>query len=402
MHLNDSPLRVLYVALGLGTGGAERSVVDLVGPLAQRNIELIFALKEHRTVGAESGLANPPEVAGDGVGLIGWVGSLRQSIRLHRPDVVHTTLFEADLAGRLAAFGTGTPVLSSIVNMSYEPSRLQDPAVSRWRLEAVRRIESWSGRLLTHRFHALTQAVKDAAVRRLHYPEDRIDVVPRAREPERLGLPTSERRARVRKALGVDNSVPVLLTVGRQEYQKAHDDLLRAMPIIRAVLPTARLFVAGRTGNATPRLRALVEELALQDHVEWLGHRDDVGDLLTACDVFVFPSRFEGLGGAVLEAVALGCTVVASDIPPLAEVLEGSDARLFPQGDVGALAQEVIDVVRDPHVREASRVRGPALVSSLYSMDAVADQMARLYRDVAARGTRRINRRDPRLPKRTP
>lgn len=375
-------LRVLYVTPTLGTGGAERSVVDSVDALSDRGIDLVFAVREHRNRGAEGSLRISPEIAPTGTSTRQWIPVIREAIVRHRPDVVHTVLFAGDLAGRLAAIGTGVPVLSSIVNMSYEPARLADPNIRRWRLEGVRAIEAVGGRLLTQRFHALTQAVKDAAVQRLGLRADRIDVVPRARDPQRLGIRTLERRARVRSALGIDESTFLILTVGRQEYQKAQDDLLRALPAVARAVPGSRLVVAGRTGNATADLQKLESELAVSELVTWLGHRDDVGDLLAACDVFAFPSRFEGLGGAVIEALSLGCVIVAADIPPLREVLRGTDALLFRQGDARDLAATLVEA-RDPALAMKAAASGPAAVRERYAMDLVADQMAALYRDVA-------------------
>src|SRR5690242_6224945 len=118
---------------------------------------------------------------------------------------------------------------------------------------------------------------------RLRLRRDRIDVIPRGRDPLALGIRSDDRRGAARAALGVADAVPLVVAVGRQEYQKGFDVLLDAFGSVRRTFPRARLVIAGRAGNATPRLRTHDGE-----GVELLGHRDDVAELLCAADVFAF------------------------------------------------------------------------------------------------------------------
>src|SRR5690606_5335714 len=117
----------------------------------------------------------------------------------------------------------------------------------------------------------------------------------RSRDPERIGEPTPERRRRVRRALGLDDETPVLVTVGRQEFQKGHRYLIEAMPKILERHPRTRLLIVGRRGAATSELERAVADFERADSVSFLGHRADVTDLMAAADLFVFPSLFEGL-----------------------------------------------------------------------------------------------------------
>ena len=106
------------------------------------------------------------------------------------------------------------------------------------------------------------------------------------------------------------------------------------------------LLIAGRPGNATRELEALIESTALGNSVRLLGHRSDVADLLCAADVFVFPSLFEGFGGALLEAATLAVPIVASNIPSTREVLGDTYPLLCApsaEGLVGALTQALSD-----------------------------------------------------------
>ena len=85
---------------------------------------------------------------------------LRRVIKDLQPHLVHTTIFEADLTGRLASVGLRAPVLTSLVNTSYDTVRFQDPLVPNWKLRVAKAADGWTARRLTTHFHAITRAVK--------------------------------------------------------------------------------------------------------------------------------------------------------------------------------------------------------------------------------------------------
>jgi glycosyltransferase involved in cell wall biosynthesis len=180
--------------------------------------------------------------------------------------------------------------------------------------------------------------------------------------------------------LGAGPEDRLLLAVARQEYQKGLDVLLRALLEVRAEVPQARLIVAGREGNQTTTLHALVGELGLGDAVAFLGARSDVADLLCAADAFVFPTRREGFPGAVLEAMALEAPIVATAIPTVSEaVLADEHALLVPVDDPGALARATVAALAHP---EESQQRAGAARARFYdnfTIERVADGMVRFY-----------------------
>jgi glycosyltransferase involved in cell wall biosynthesis len=246
-------------------------------------------------------------------------------------------------------------------------------------------------------FHAVSHAVQADAARRLGIDAGRIVVIGRARNRDRLGLPSPARRAAARASLGVPGDAEVVVTVGRQEPQKAHDVLVRAWEGIAAARPAARLLVAGRPGRDTPEVQRLVGELpdSAAARVALLGHTDAVGDLLAAADVFVLPSRREGQPGALIEAFALGVPAVVSDLPTLRElVTPGVHGELVPVDDPHALAGAVVALLEDPARRAAMGREVHRAFDERFDLDVVVDQMAALYRDTvvlwrSGRATRR-------------
>ncbi len=317
----------------------------------------------------------------------GRVRAVRALIRSEQPDVVHTTIIEANLLGRLAAARMGVPVLTSLVNTSYAAARFADPNVTAWKLRLVQFADGWTGRHLTDHFHAITEAVKTAGVRDLGLAPERTTVIPRGRDRQRVGEPGPERRRWVRHALGVPEEAEVLINVGRQEFQKGQRYLLEAFEEVARQHPNAVLLIAGRKGYATPELeRRMAYSSLLRERVRFLGHRDDVPELLAAADVFVFPSLYEGLGGAVIEAMALGLPIVTSDVPAVREVTEeGGNAVLVEPANATALADALTTLLADPERREQFGRRSREIYEEQFTLESVVDRMADLYHTVAGR-----------------
>jgi glycosyltransferase involved in cell wall biosynthesis len=381
-------VKLLYVINSLGQGGAERSLVELLPFYRAAGIEPTIACLRSMSHYAE-------EVRAQGYALRflssrtlrGWIPELRRLIGDEQPDLVHTTIFESNIAGRVAALGTGVPVLTSLVNLAYEPVQARDPNVSPFSFAAVRTLDGTTARWMTSHFHAITEAVKASAVRTLRLKPERITVIPRGRDTIRLGKPGAERRQRSRAALGIAPDAPLVVNVARQEYQKGQEHLIEAMRTVVCHYPAARLLIAGREGHATPLLLRKREELGIGDHVRFLGYRSDIPDVLAAADVFAFPSLYEGLGGAVLEAMALELPVVASDLLALREVVEnGESAYLVPSADPVTIATRIIELLGDPARARAMGRRGRSIFEEKFTVERSAERMIELYRSLRRAG----------------
>lgn len=177
----------------------------------------------------------------------------------------------------------------------------------------------------------------------------------------------------------------LLVSVGRQDFQKGQEHLLRAVALLAPSRPRLRLLLAGRTGSATQRLVQLREELGLDDRVRMLGHRQDLPEILAAADLFVFPSLFEGLPGAVIEAEALALPVVATDIPAVREVVEPDrNALLVPTASSVELADAVCRLLDDPRRLAEFAARSREIFEERFLLARSSDAMIRLYREMAA------------------
>jgi glycosyltransferase involved in cell wall biosynthesis len=378
-------IKLLYLINGLGPGGAERSLVEMLPFFRAAGIDTTVVCLRDRKHNAEAVRAQGCSLRYlNAKGMRGWIPELRRFIREFQPDLLHTTIFEADLVGRFAAAGTGVPVLTSIVNTAYDPVRLGDPNIRRSTFFLSREVDGFTGRRFTTHFHAITEAVKESAVKTLRLPPERITVIPRGRDAQRMGSATPERKLEARRRLGLDPDASIIVNVGRQEYQKGQAYLITAMSEVVRVHPHARLLVIGREGHATPNLRAKLAEHAIEGSVDFLGYRTDVPDFLAAADIFAFPSLYEGLGGAVIEAMALGLPVVASDIGPLREVVEhGASGYLVPPADPVEFARQLILLIEQTETARRLGMRGRALFEEKFTIERSAERMIDLYRTVA-------------------
>jgi glycosyltransferase involved in cell wall biosynthesis len=379
-------MRILFLIDTLGTGGTERSLVELLGPLTSLGVEpTVVTLAPGYQLEAEARARGVPVLDAGARTAAGSVLNVARIIRQVRPELIHTALFKSDVRGRIAAIRSGAVVISSLVNSTYEPVRLLDPNVRRTTLEAARVVDGWTGRHLCDHFHAVSESTKESAVRRLHLSPESITVIPRGRDPHRLGAPGLERRDRARHGLDLEQDDEVILSIGRHEYQKDHECLVAAVAGLQD-RPRLKVLIAGRTGHATASIEAAVAANGLGNRVRLLGHRDDIPELLAAADVLVSTSTYEGMPGAVIEGMALGLPIVATTIPPVLEVVEpDANARLFSPGDATELARVLAELLGDDATRQHMGGRSREIFLDRFTLSASAKHMSGLYAELLAR-----------------
>lgn len=375
-------MRVLTIIDSLAVGGAEQSLAGLTPHLVAGGVDVHIAyLVERSGVGPDLEAAGAVlhSLAGGG-GRVGWLRRTRALIRRVRPDLVHTTLFEADIIGRSAAWSLRVPVVSSIVTEAYGPGHVDNPEYKAWKVRAAQVTDAATARMV-RRFHAVSSSSAAIMAKRLRISTKKIDVIPRGRDVAKLGERTPERRARVRQSLGLAEGDQMVLAAARHFHSKGLDVLAGAFPHVIARFPSARLLIAGRNGPATPDIARLVDDGGIGDATEFLGYRDDVPDLMCGADVFVLPSRVEGSPGALIEAMALGVPAVASDIPSVRELVgpHGNLVAVAPRDDSEELGSAIIamlaDSVRSQEMADAAHAR----FQECCSMGAITEATLALY-----------------------
>jgi glycosyltransferase involved in cell wall biosynthesis len=271
-------------------------------------------------------------------------------------------------------------VVSSFVTESYGPEHVANPEYRPWKVRAAHLVDALTARFVA-RFHAVSASSADVMIRRLRIKAANVEVIPRGRDPERLGRRAQQRRLRTREVLGVAADVPIVLAAGRHYHMKGLDVAASAWPEVAAAFPEAQLLIAGREGPATVEILRLVEQGGVTDSVTLLGYRSDVPDLMAAADVFVLPSRAEGSPGVLIEAMALELPTVASEIPSVLELADVANpvVELVPVDSPSDLAKGIMRLLGDRELASRLAAAARQRYSRHYTLDAVADATVRLY-----------------------
>lgn len=191
-------------------------------------------------------------------------------------------------------------------------------------------------------------------------------------------------RTSIRQELGLPSDARIVLAAGRLSPEKGYDDLLRAFDGVFREFPRAHLLLAG-SGGLEHALRAMAENLAATANVHFLGFRRDVHNLFRQADVFVLSSLSEGLPNVVLEAMALGVPVAATQVGGLPEVIDHERTGLLvPPRAVTDLAEAVLRYLRDPSFARQIAVRARQDVYERFSPERQTELLLSVYREAAA------------------
>jgi glycosyltransferase involved in cell wall biosynthesis len=185
-------------------------------------------------------------------------------------------------------------------------------------------------------------------------------------------------RARIRQEFLIGEDTRVALAVGRLQVEKGHSLLIEIIPEVISRVPNMVFWLAG-IGSLRDVLENQVDSLGIRSQVRFLGLRQDIPDLMAAADLFVLPSRTEGMPGALLEAMGMGMAAVAFNISGVSEVIQHEKTGLLvPAEDGQALAQAIIRVFTDETERETLGVQAKHSIMDGFSLE----KMCRHYEEL--------------------
>ena len=294
---------------------------------------------------------------------------LRAEIKAGRTDIVHTQLNYANIHGTLAAKLVGKRAVSSLHNASvhlygYKPYRI-------W-------LETMALRCCSSRIIACGFTV--ANVQQHRFRRKHLDVIPNPVPPQPT-VSAAQIKA-VRRELGIKSDEIVVISVGRLIPEKGYSDLIQAIGVINhtAKMPV-RLLIVGR-GYLMPRLEEEVRQAGQQDSVLLLGERDDVPKLLAASDIYASASHYEGQSLAVLEAMAGGLPVVATDVGDNRRVISDECGVVLPSGQVDQLTVAISRLAASPQERRRLGKNASAYVREVYSPAVWVERLLDIYAEV--------------------
>ena len=362
------PLRIAYLTNSRTVGGAEKLFTALLAEGKARGVEQVVLNPFVDEGGAvqladewKDGTYRPFIATGPG-GFLKARRWLAAELRAFRPDLVHSTLFQASvLLGTVARQGE-----KRLLTHAYGEGLAQ---LSRPKLR--RALDGWSIRRFDH-VSAISESVKGFLERTYRLP------------PPPLGkIVLGWQGAALPPVVRADRP-PTIVCVAVLRKEKGHDTLLAAFAKVRKEVPDARLVLVGG-GPWRAGVEALIASSGVADGVDLLGRVPDIWPHLADADVFALASPMEALGIAVMEAMAAGLPSVVSDTGGLPEFVEqGATGELFPPGDHQALADKLVALLRDRPRREA--MGGAALdASRALHMDASVAKYFDLYQRLLGR-----------------
>lgn len=357
--------RVLVLVKGLGIGGAERLIAE-AAPLWNRELfdyRVAYLLPWKDQLVSQIVASNTRVTCLDwrGVHSLPAIWRLRRLVKTWQPEIVHSHLPAAGILARLAVADT---------NHVYTEHNVVD---------SYKRSSRWLNRVTYARNRAVI-AVSEAVAKSLEgYPGPQPTVIPNG-----VTVEVSDRDAkRARAELGLDQETPLLVHVGNIRPHKGHQNLIDAVAyLMKMRFDFVVVSIGGEKHQGDlERVRSRAQEAGLNQHLRFLGRRPDALFFLAAADVVVNPADVEGLPLSVLEALALGKPVVATDVGGVSSVVEHERSGLLvPPGDPESLALAMDHALRSP---EASRwgEEGARIVTDRHGLG----QMVRAYEELYQR-----------------
>ncbi len=365
-------LKVIHLVEDLKIGGAERVIADTTLGLDRKKYEpSVWCV----TRGGET--ATELSEKGIEVKILGIssyrnplnTSKLTRLLKAARPDIIHTHGYFASVIGRLAARRAGTPVILTHVHSTYWEYRKRHIMIER-------KLSHF-----THKIICCSRAVENFVKNTEKITDNKTIVIYNGVDEERfspLKSPTS-----IRTEFGMDEETVVVGTVSSLTPHKGHEYLIQAASLVLGTLPSVKFLIVG-DGPLRQRLEDQAKNLNIHPAVIFTGTRKDIPEILSLMDVFVLPSHTrEGLGIAIIEAMAAERPVVATDIGGIPEVVNNSETGLLvPPGDPKALSKAIIELLQDPSRAKTMGEKGRIRVKEKFTVKKMLSEIENVYQSL--------------------
>ncbi|MBB4040795.1 glycosyltransferase involved in cell wall biosynthesis [Microvirga flocculans] len=291
---------------------------------------------------------------------------LRSLIQDWRPQIVHAHLNHATITGALLSRLSGARFVVTLHS--------QGPKAKEWRTYVKNALER--AVLCYGSDHIVACGPRVARMQRKRVGHTPMSVIQNRIEPP-PPLPREE-RYQVRSSFGYDSEDLVVISVGRLIVGKGFDILIKAFRGVVHRYPKAKLIIVGG-GNEHNHLLQVIHDERLGAHVQLTGSRSDVGRLMAASDIFVLPSLWEGLPMTLLEAMAAGLPVIATDVGDISTVIGDGAGIIVKPGDEQTLAQALCELLREPEIRICMSEKSKSAVREYIDLDAFSNELRAVY-----------------------
>lgn len=311
-------MKILYVITGLAQGGAERVVCDLADKMYEQGhiVKIVYLVGDVLTMPKYDDIELIKVNLNSLYSIPNAYIKLSKIIREFLPDVIHSHMVHANIFTRLVRLSTPIKKLICTAHSNNEGGWIRMRAYE-----------------FTHKLADLTTNVSKNASRsfiaKKAVPNEDIETIYNGIDFNKFYY-RSEARKKILNELNLDEDIYLILAVGRFNEQKDYPNFLKSLEILKSKdIKEFKVIIAG-DGELRMEIENLIYELNLADNVRLLGRRNDISDLMSAADLFVLPSKNEGFGLVVAEAMACETLVVATNCGGVAEVLNNQDFLVEP------------------------------------------------------------------------
>jgi glycosyltransferase involved in cell wall biosynthesis len=286
--------------------------------------------------------------------------------------LIHTHTSKAGLVGRLASWlARRRVIIHTVHGFAFHENSSQR------QLQFYSFLERLAAHWCTH-VVTVSEFHRDWAIR-LHIADrDKITAIPNGIPADRIVSEVSPEAVKV--SLGLSADEVMVLAAGRLAEQKGLEYLLKAVALLKTEITSPFRIVLAGEGPLKTDLEGLSQRLGIQDNVLFLGFRDDIDNLVSACDVIAMPSLWEGLSISLLEGMAAGKPVITTTIGSNREVTRnGEGAVLVPTKDENALASALKEMIDDPSQARQVAAKAKEIFYENYSEERMISQYRDLY-----------------------
>lgn len=377
--------KVLYLFDTLNRGGAETSTLEIARRL--KNFTPVVL-----TIFEGTNLKSKFENEGITVHALNYKSKKRifhiykaieTIIENENPDIIHSNLFHSDQYARVIGRKNKIPVVNSFVNDSYAEERYELLNFKeKIALNFYRTIDRIFSKNVAQ-FISLTHAIIPNNIKALGVNSKRVVVIPRGRDFEAMKNRIDDEM--VRELHKNFEHKTIILTVSRLLIRKGYLESIRAIADVVKKKPNIHYLIAGE-GHDREKFEKLIDELNLNKHITLLGNCENIPSLLFASDIFLFPSHYEGQGGALVEAMAFGKKIIATRIPVLQEsVKDNYSALLFSYRNHNDLAEKIIWALQNPEVMERYSKNAEKEALNRFAIEDIVQKHENLYKNVIKR-----------------
>lgn len=371
--------KVLFVSSLLRYGGGERWMCDCASGLAGRGHGVVLVARPGSALAAKAEHRGIQvcrvEMRGDFDPAA--IGGVYRIIRRFRPDVICPNL---DREIRISATALG--LARSFPGSGVRGARLIPRRGSEFPLKNKRHYRYFYTRFVDKVIANSLATLNTMRSRTPWFPEGKAVLIYNGIDVgvhDKLMTRRRELRAGLRALLKIQGDAPLVVLVGELNERKGHRSIIDAAETVIASFPKVHFLFVGE-GDDRPQLERLIAERGLTAAFSLLGFRDDVDEILAASDMLVLPSRVEGFGYVLAEAMAASLPVVASRASSIVEIVEdGVNGLLHEVGDSRAIAAHINTLLGDPASAGEMGARGRTLVRAKFNVERMLDDVERLF-----------------------